>query len=175
MARTARDFVEVPTPQGRSMTFISIILKKLNEDRDHQDSKMSDALERVCLFEEASSSLVQSYRVLKVKMVAFKTEMATTKAEARASREEYARLRALSYLFNEFLTMFGGSQALNIFIRDKIFQVMSNLHFYHLSRGIIMDFLMAFNLKIVPDFDDIYPTWVVIATRDEYLAKELDK
>nr|TKR91995.1 hypothetical protein D5086_0000217390 [Populus alba] len=136
---------------------------------------MSDALERVCLSEEASSFLVQSYRVLKVKMVDLKTEMATTKAEARASREECARLRALRYLSNEFLIMFGGSQALDIFIRDKIFQVMSNLHFYHLSRGIMVDFLMAFDLILVPDFVDIYPTWVVVVTRDECLAKELDK
>ncbi|KAG6762033.1 hypothetical protein POTOM_032518 [Populus tomentosa] len=98
---------------------------------------MSDDLERVCLSEEASSSLVQSYRVLKIKIVDLKIEMATTKAETRASREECARLRAL--------------------------------------RGIMVDFLMAFDLILVPDFVDIYPTWVVVVTRDECLAKKLDK
>ncbi|KAL9371858.1 hypothetical protein Peur_036998 [Populus x canadensis] len=155
------------------MTFMSMILKKLNEDKDHQASNMSVTLERVCLSKEASSFLVKSYWVLKVEIVALKTEMVMTKAKARASKEECARLCLLRYLYDEFLTMFGGSQALDIFIKDKIFQVMPNLHFYHLLRGIIMDFLMAFDLNLVPDFIDIYPTWVVIATCGKYLAKKL--
>lgn len=156
------------------MTFMSMILKKLNEDKDHQASKMSVALEIVCLSKEASSFLVQSYWVLKVEIVALKTKMAMTKAEARASKEECAHLSVLRYLYDEFLTMFWGSQALDIFIRYKIFQVMSNLHFYHLLRGIIMDFLVAFDLNVVPDFIDIYPTWVVIAACCN-LAKKPDE
>jgi len=165
------------------MTFMSMILKKLNEDKNHQAYKMSVALERVCLSKEASSFLVQSYWVLKVEMVALKTKMAMTKAKARASKEECARLSVLRYFSNEFLTMFGGSQTLDIFIRDKIFQVMSNLHFHHLLRGIIVDFLVAFDLNLVPNFIDIYiyiyiyiyPTWVVITTRGKYLAKKSDE
>jgi hypothetical protein len=97
------------------MTFMSMILKKLNEDKNHQAYKMSVALERVCLSKEASSFLVQSYWVLKVEMVALKTKMDMTKAEARASKGECARLSVLRYFSNEFLTMFGGSQTLDIF------------------------------------------------------------
>jgi hypothetical protein len=54
---------------------------------------------------------------------------------------------------------------------------MSNLHFHHLLKGIIVDFLVAFNLNLVPNFIDIYiyPTWVVITTRGKYLAKKSDE
>jgi len=52
---------------------------------------------------------------------------------------------------------------------------MSNFYFDDLSKGIIMDFSVAFNPNLVPDFANIYPTWMAATTRSEYLAEEPDK
>jgi flagellar biosynthesis/type III secretory pathway protein FliH len=69
--------------------------RKLEEDRIYQASQLSSAQGRVHLAEESNTSLRQSFGGLKTKILILKTELATAKAEARASREECARMRAL--------------------------------------------------------------------------------
>lgn len=139
------------------------------EDRDHQASKLSPILEKVCLVEDDSSSLIQSYKASKAKMIALKIKRVSAK---RASREEYAWLKAPNS-YNKFFKIFKGSQALDMYIANKVFMVISNIHFYHLSTGITVDFLVVFDPYLIFYFANIYLGRAVIAACDEYLAYEL--
>jgi hypothetical protein len=49
---------------------------------------------------------------------------------------------------------------------------MLNFYFYDLSKGIIVDFSVAFNPNPAPNFANIYPTWMAATTCSEYLVEE---
>lgn len=57
-------------------------------------------------------------------------------------------------------------------VGGKIFLAMSNLYFFNQSRGIHMDFNVAFHLVLVPNFTTIFLVKVVTAQHEGYLAKE---
>jgi hypothetical protein len=57
-------------------------------------------------------------------------------------------------------------------VGDKIFFTISNLHFFNQSRGVWVDFNVAFNLVLVPDIADVFPIGVVATQHGEEL--ELD-
>lgn len=59
-----------------------------------------------------------------------------------------------------------------MYIVDKVFMVISNIHFYHMSTGITVDFLIVFDPYPIFYFAYIYPGRAVIAACDEYLADE---
>lgn len=139
------------------------------KDRDHQASKLSPIIEKVCLVEDESSSPIQSYKASKTKMTALKIKLVSAK---RASREDYAWLKA-SNSSNKFFTIFKRSQALDMYIADKVFIVISNIHFYHLLIGITVDFLVVCDPYPIFYFANIYPSQAVIVVCDEYLANEL--
>ena len=102
-------------------------------------------------------------------MTALKIKLMSAK---RAYREECAWLKALKDSSNKFFTIFKGSQVLDMYIADKVFMVISNIHFYHLSMEIAVDFLVVFDPYPILDFANIYPGRAVIVARDEYLADE---
>jgi hypothetical protein len=60
-----------------------------------------------------------------------------------------------------------------MYIANKVFMVISNIHFYHLSTGITVDFLVVFDPYLIFYFANIYLGRAVIAACDEYLAYEL--
>jgi hypothetical protein len=98
-----------------------------------------------------------------------KAELVEAKAKAKAFWEECARLRALRDSPNEFFIVFKGYLARDISI---VFKAMSNLNFYHLSKGISMDFSVAFDPNLIPNFINIYPAQAVVTTRVKYIAHE---
>jgi hypothetical protein len=57
-------------------------------------------------------------------------------------------------------------------VRDKIFFVMSNMYFFNQSRGMHMDFSVAFHPVQVPSFAYLFPIKVVAIQYGEYLVEE---
>jgi len=57
-------------------------------------------------------------------------------------------------------------------IANKLFTVMSNLHFYHLSKGIVVGFSIIFDPDLVPGFANIYLDQANVTAFSEYLAKK---
>jgi hypothetical protein len=57
-------------------------------------------------------------------------------------------------------------------VGDKIFLAMSNLYFFNQSRGIHVDFNVAFHLVSVLDFTNMFLVRVVVAQHEEYVAEE---
>lgn len=49
---------------------------------------------------------------------------------------------------------------------------MSNLHFYHLSKGIVVGFSIIFDPDPIPDFANIYLDQATVAAYSRYLAKK---
>nr|TKS16197.1 hypothetical protein D5086_0000024900 [Populus alba] len=102
-------------------------------------------------------------------MAALKIKLVLAK---RASRKKCVWLKALRDSSDKFFTVFKGSQALDMYIADKVFMVISNIHFYHMSMGITVDFFVVFDPYPFLDFANIYPSRVIIDVRDEYLVDE---
>lgn len=57
--------------------------------------------------------------------------------------------------------------------RDKIFLAISNLYFFKYSKRMQMDFIAAFLLVPMPDFEFVFLVRVVAANQGEYLVEEL--
>jgi hypothetical protein len=68
--------------------------------------------------------------------------------------------------------VFGRSQTLDMSIANKLFTSMSNLHFYHLSKGIVVGFSIIFDPDPIPDFANIYLDQATVAAYSKYLAKK---
>ncbi|KAG6789449.1 hypothetical protein POTOM_005547 [Populus tomentosa] len=161
------ELVSKPATNGGSQS--SEAYRKLAKVKDHQASKLSPILEKVCLVEDESSSFIQSYKASKEKMAALKIKLVSTK---RASRKECAWLNALRDSSDKFFTIFKRSQAVDMYIADMVFMVISNIHFYYLSMGITLDFFVVFDPYPFLDFANIYPSRAIIDVCDEYLIDE---
>jgi hypothetical protein len=72
----------------------------------------------------------------------------------------------------KFQEFFKGSTILTETVRDKIFLVVSNLYFSNLSKGMQVDFSVAFHLVLVLDFSNVFPVRATSAQQREYMTKK---
>jgi hypothetical protein len=72
------------------------------------------------------------------------------------ARTKFFHLCIFNDLPNEFLRFFNGTYALKKVTKCKWVEVISNLYFFNLSKGVVVEFFKTFHPDTLPDFGEIF-------------------
>jgi hypothetical protein len=72
------------------------------------------------------------------------------------ARAKFFHLCIVNDLPNEFLRIFNGTCALKKVTKCKWVEVISNLYFFNLSKGVVVEFFNTFHPDTLPDFGEIF-------------------